>query len=237
MLNLKVHLNILTQLQELDSEIYHFKAQKNSAPVQIEALKTAFEQKKQKLTELDKEALELTKQKKDKEMEMGSKEEAIKKLQSQLYQLKTNNEYKIMLKQIDDSKADNSFIEDKILEIMEKIDNLKNTVESERKLLAQEEIVFNQEKAKIENTVKEIEQKLTQLETQREQLTPGIDKKILSQYNKILSNRNGLAIATVTNNSCQGCHMFVPPQVINLIKMYERIITCEVCNRILYTED
>jgi len=31
--------------------------------------------------------------------------------------------------------------------------------------------------------------------------------------------------------------MFVPPQVINLIKMYERIITCEVCNRMLYIEE
>ena len=31
--------------------------------------------------------------------------------------------------------------------------------------------------------------------------------------------------------------MFVPPQVINLIRMYECIITCEVCNRILYIEN
>jgi len=66
---------------------------------------------------------------------------------------------------------------------------------------------------------------------------PGIDRKILTQYERILNNRDGLAIVSVKGNSCQGCNMFVPAQVINLIKMYERIITCEVCNRMLYIKD
>jgi predicted nucleic acid-binding Zn-ribbon protein len=52
-----------------------------------------------------------------------------------------------------------------------------------------------------------------------------------------LQSKGGLAIASVKNNSCGGCNMFVPPQVINLIKMYDSIVTCEMCNRILYTEE
>lgn len=235
--NLKAQLSTLIQLQKLDSEIYALKGEKEIKPKEIETLKTSFEEKKQALADLEKISLDLVKQKKDKELEMGSKEEGIKKLQTQLYQLKTNNEYKAMLKQIDDAKADASLIEDKILEIMEKIDTSKNNIEQEKKKLQEEEKVFTEEKVKIENKIKEIDDRLAQLDSQRIQLTPAIDTKILSQYDRVLANREGLAIVTANNNSCQGCNMFVPPQVINLIKMYERIITCEVCNRMLYIEE
>jgi len=60
---------------------------------------------------------------------------------------------------------------------------------------------------------------------------------MLLEYERILNSRDGLAIVTVKGNSCGGCNMLVPPQVINLIKMYEHIITCEMCNRILYINE
>ena len=78
---------------------------------------------------------------------------------------------------------------------------------------------------------------MSQLDAQRKQALVAIEPKILSQYERILASRDGLAIVTVKGNSCGGCNMFVPPQVINLIKMYERIITCETCNRMLYINE
>lgn len=189
------------------------------------------------MTDCEKKSLDLARQKKDREMELGSKEEGIKKLQGQLYQLKTNNEYKIMLKQIDDAKADASVIEDKILEIMEYTDKSRLELEQEKKKIIEEEKVFILGMKKIEDKIKEMDERLARLDAQRRQVIPGIDKKILSQYERILANREGLAIVWVEDNSCKGCNMSVPAQVINLIKMYERVITCEVCNRMLYIKD
>ena len=85
--------------------------------------------------------------------------------------------------------------------------------------------------------LKEIDEKLAQLDIQRKQSIPAIDKKILSQYERILVNRDGLAIVSVKNNTCSGCNMFMPAQVINLIRMYEKIMVCDVCNRILFIGD
>ena len=85
--------------------------------------------------------------------------------------------------------------------------------------------------------MQEIDQRLAVLEAQRKQLLPGLDQQILSQYERILHSRDGLAIVSVRDNSCAGCNMNVPPQVINLIKMYESIVTCEVCNRIFYIQE
>lgn len=235
--NLKAQLSILVELQKIDSEIYGLKSKKESMPREIEALKSLFDEKKLSLSNLEKAGLDLAKLKKDRELELGSKDEAIKKLQTQLYQLKTNNEYKTMLKQIDDAKADYSAIEDKILEVMEKIDKNKIDAQQEKNKLEEEEKAFNLEKKKVEEKIKLCDDRLSQLDGQRKQLLPTVDNKILAQYDRILASREGLAIALVNNNSCQGCHMIVPPQVINLIKMYERIITCEVCNRMLYIDE
>jgi predicted nucleic acid-binding Zn-ribbon protein len=235
--DLKSQLGNLVRLQTIDSEIYLLKAEKENKPVKIKELEVAFEAKKQSMAALEKESLDLQKAKKEKELELASKEEANKKLQGQLYTLKTNKEYQAMLQQIRDALADASLIEDKILEILDKMDALKVKVEQEKQHLKQEEQVFLAEKKKMEDRIKEIDGRLAQLEGQRKQAAPEIEPKILSQYDRILNSRDGLAIVMVKDNSCCGCNMFVPPQVINLIKMYERIITCEVCNRMLYIDE
>lgn len=235
--DLKTQTINLNKLQTLDSEIYALRYEKESKPQEIKILEASFEEKKQHLANLEKTFLDLQKQRNEKELELASKEEGMKKLRTQLYSLKTNKEYQAMLQQINDGKADASVIEDKILQLLEQGDKIKNDIEQERQKLKEEEKVFLGQKKKIEDRIKEIEGRLLQLEAQREQVIPEIDHKILAQYERILTNRDGLAIVGVKNNTCQGCNMFVPPQVINLIKMYERIITCEVCNRMLCIEE
>jgi uncharacterized protein len=236
-LGLKPQIDGLIKLQAVDSEIYSLRAQKEAKPREIKALEAVFEEKKQSLAALEKSHLELQKKRKDAESELAAKEESSKKLQGQLYSLKTNKEYQTMLQQIQDSKADYSVIEDKILGLFDQADKVRVEMDKEAARLKEEEKLFQEQKKKIEGEVKEIDERLAQLEAARQQVIPGIEPKMLAQYERILSNRDGLAIVTVKNNTCKGCNMFVPPQVINLIKMYERIITCEVCNRMLCIDE
>jgi len=55
--------------------------------------------------------------------------------------------------------------------------------------------------------------------------------------NRILENKQGLALVPVVGSSCGGCHMNVTPQQRNAIKMNEELVFCEMCARILYLED
>ena len=237
-IDLKTQLGNLIKLQEVDTEIYNLLREKGSKPEEIKVLEASFEAKKQGLAELEKKSLDIQKLRKDKELELATKEEAAKKLQSQLASLKTNKEYQTMLQQISDAKADASVIEDSILGLFDQVDNIKNEAEKEKAKLKEEEKVFLEQKKKIEIRVKEIDDRISQLETQKKQFMPEIDPKIFSQYERILANRDGLAIVNVKNgNTCGGCNMFVPPQVINMIKMYDRIVTCEICNRMLYVAE
>ncbi|MDD5653752.1 MAG: C4-type zinc ribbon domain-containing protein [Candidatus Omnitrophica bacterium] len=235
--DLKQQLSSLTKLQAIDTEIYTLENEKKAKPQEIKALEALFEEKKAGVAAAEKVLLDIQKEKKDKELELGGKEEAAKKLQGQLFSLKTNKEYQTMLQQIADTKADGSLIEDKILELLEQVDKSRADIDTEKQKLAGEEKLFAEQKKKVDQRIKEIDDRLAQLGAQRKQALADIEPKILAQYDRILASRDGLAIVGVKNNSCMGCNMYVPPQVINLIKMYERIITCEVCNRILFVDE
>ncbi|MDD5120379.1 MAG: C4-type zinc ribbon domain-containing protein [Candidatus Omnitrophica bacterium] len=231
--NLKEQLDGLMKLQEVDSEIYTLGIEKASKPLEIKAFEAAFESKKQNLANLENKSLEITKKRKEKELELATNAEAVKKLQGQLYSLKTNKEFQTMQQQIADAKADGSVIEESILISYEESDKIKAQIEAENLKIKEEEKIFLGQKAKVQERIKEIDNRLAQLAAERGKIAPGIEQKMLSEYERILESRDGLAIVTVKDNSCGGCHMLVPPQVINLIKMYEKVVTCEVCNRIL----
>jgi uncharacterized protein len=233
-IDLKAQIIGLVKLQKLDSEIYALKNEKEAKPLEIKVIEESFEAKKHNLALLEKSSLDLQKQRKEKELELATNAEAVKKLQSQLYSLKTNKEFQTMLAQIADNKADGSVIEEKILISFEDSDKIKVQIDQENLKLKAEEKVFLEQKKNVELRIKEIDERLNQLQAQRKQISPEVDLKMLAEYERILSSRDGLAIVTVIDNSCGGCHMSVPPQVINLIKMYEHIVTCEVCNRIFY---
>jgi len=151
--DLKSEISNLVKLQTIDSEIYALKYEKDSKPREIQAIESSFEEKKLNLATLEKKSLDLQKQRKDKELELGSKEESAKKFQTQLYSLKTNKEYQTMLRQIEEIKADGSVIEDKILEILEQTDKIKAEIDQEKERLKDEERIFLDQKKKIEDRI------------------------------------------------------------------------------------
>ena len=235
-INLKEQITRLVQLQEIDQQIYNLRDEKEAKPAELVKLDAFLEEKRKGLSDAEKEMLTLLKAKKEQEIDLGTKEDSTKKLKSQLYQLKTNKDYAAMLQQIGGAQADASMIEDRIIGILDKIDAQKTRVDQEKKTLQEEEKKINNEKGQIQARVKEIEEKLAQLLVNRDKLQPGIDHKIFSRYEKVMLNRGGVGIAPVKNDMCGGCNMFVPAQTINLIKMYDSMITCEMCQRILYLE-
>jgi hypothetical protein len=227
----------LIQLQAIDTQIYSLRRRLSDIPVELENKDKEFEAKKAVLNGLEEKTKGLLVKRKEKELELSTKEENVKKLQIQLYQIKTNKEYTAMVKEIEGLKADNSRIEDDILNIMMELDELKVEIEKEKANLSEEEKKINAEKKTLEEEQKTIEQQLDTLNHKRAQVTSQIDPKILNTYERILKNKDGLALVKVVNNACQGCFMNVPPQVVNEIRMYERIVTCGICSRILYEED
>lgn len=227
----------LADLQKLDAEFYEYKIALREKPEKIEELKKAFEQKKTGLKELEEKLKAKQLERKEREGDLQAKEAEIAKSNGQLSQLKTNKEYKAKLTEIENFKADKSIIEEKILILMDEVDAANGKIEKEKTAFSKEEKKFADEKAVIEGEIRQLEDKVKVLESQRQQKAKEIDPKLLSQYERILKGKDGLAMVPVKNNSCGGCYMNVPAQVVNEIQKHESLVFCEFCARILYLED
>lgn len=235
--SIKDQIKKLVELQTIDAEIYLYKRDLREKPLYVEELKKRYEDKKAGLKVLEEKAKTIQVNRKSQELELQTKEGDIVKANAQLSLLKTNKEYQAKLTEIASMKADKSVIEEKILVFYDEGDAANADIEKERKFLAEEEQKYLTQKKEVDNSIKEIEEKLKILNLKRNQITPDVSKANLSRYERILENKDGLAIVPVNGNSCGGCFMSVPDQVIIEIKMHERLILCEMCSRVLYLTD
>lgn len=72
----------------------------------------------------------------------------------------------------------------------------------------------------------------------RENVKAGLMPEIFKRYENIRAKRGGVGLALIRNETCQGCHINIPPQVyIELRKGTEEIYSCPHCHRILYVEN
>ena len=115
----------LVRLQEVDAKIYVLMRQKNEKPLELEAVRRKRDFQKQLVAAEEKLLTDLQLKRKAKEVDLETKEGTIKKYQVQLYQVKTNKEYQSLQKEIEGLKADNSVLEEEILQFMEQVDQKK----------------------------------------------------------------------------------------------------------------
>jgi predicted nucleic acid-binding Zn-ribbon protein len=227
-------IKILVELQKIDSEIFRLKKELASHPETEKRIAAEFEKKKAGLKAAEEEAKALQVKQKSKEVDLAQREEKITKLTAQLYQLKSNKEYSAMELEIKGLKADKSLLEEDILKLLDAVDEAKKKVAKEKEALAQEEKKHQAELAELKKRADELQAGINAGEEKRKTYTPNVEARSLSQYERILKSRDGLALVPVVNNACGGCHLGLPPQVVNETQKHEKWIVCESCARILY---
>lgn len=225
----------LIELQKFDEEIHHLSLRKNETlPNQISQAEQEIRQLEEDFAAFKENVNRLELEKKSREGELSEREEKLKKTKAQLYQLKTNKEYQIKLNEIASIKADVSCSEESVIEILDLVEQEKGKITAQQEKVSQKVADL---KAKIQNyqkEAKEIGEKINSLGNKRQQHTLGLEQKTLNYYQDLLKKRDGLAIVPVAGNNCGACHMALTHQKINEIKMYDKLVLCETCVRILY---
>lgn len=230
-------LEALLRLQEVDGEIYRLNREKQAKPVLLQETRRALETKRRRLEEVERGLKDLEVARKNKEIDLETKEGLIKKYQIQLYQVKTNKEYTSLQHEIGGLKADKSLLEETILRLMDLIDEKKKEVATIKEGVTELTQTYRQEEERVRREVEALDSEIAQLQERRRLLVPEIEPKLLVRYERVLVGREGEGMAPIDETSCLGCHMQLPPQVINEVRLREKIVSCENCSRILYVKD
>lgn len=230
-------LKLLCQIQQIDLELKGLEDQINDIPVKISRWKDELENHRKEIAKTKKETEKSSIEGKEKEIELGSNLEILKKYNAQLYVVKTNKEYLSLLHEIEEIKRKNSHIEDDILQFMETVDSNEKFLKEKKQKLEKLEEEFNKKEKEEREKEKSLNEKLTQKKNERQAVVANTDQSLLDKYERISKSKNGLAIVPVLGKSCGGCHLEVPPQLLNETKSGSKTITCEGCGRIIYWEE
>jgi uncharacterized protein len=167
------------------------------------------------------------------EVDIKGFQEKIVKYRSQSSSVKTNDEYRALMHEVEFAEKQISGCEDKILELMLGMENEEKALKVAEAELKTESADVEREKAEARVRTAEDEKLLAGLKEKRAGLRTGVNDSALAHYDRVMRQRKS-AIAEAREQKCMACFVMLRPQIWQEIRTNEQVITCNSCGRILY---
>jgi predicted nucleic acid-binding Zn-ribbon protein len=230
-------LSKLIEVQELDKVIQEVVGELERLPGELKTEEAALEELQDQQAAGLQELEDLQKQRRDTETETAEMEDGITKSRGRLMEIKSNIEYKAMLKEIAFKEDQRDQRETRMLELLEQMEAQKQALAEIEAQIKERQDVLAEKSAAVAAAVKKLEERRAGLDEQRKKQRKGIPAQLLKRYEFIRQRRNGTAIASVQEGVCFGCHMNILPQQFIDLQKGEEILQCPHCQRILYWQE
>lgn len=177
------------------------------------------------------------------ELEFKARDASVNKLRSQLNAAKSNKEYSAILTQLNTERADNSKLEERILEELSAVDETKKALSDLDGQIQAEESQHEQREKEFEAERQELQDQIGDLEQRRAGVAGDVPPENLSMFQRVADRHDGQAMARIIKLTaadeyvCEGCNMSIPMEIANALLTRNDIQQCHVCGRILFLED
>lgn len=169
------------------------------------------------------------------EADIKSENDAIQRLQTQSVNIKKNDEYRALLKQIDHHKAKIGLHETRQLEGMDSLDAAKTRLRDVEKDLAGKAQAVEMEKDEFKDLAARLQAEIARLKEARAPQASAVETEVLAQYERLLK-RQGIPLVKVEKEICGNCHLKLTPQTANQARKGQHV-SCDNCRHLLYAED
>jgi hypothetical protein len=157
----------------------------------------------------------------------------ISKYRDQSLDVKTNEQYKALLTEIQFAEKEIAATEDKILELMLNSDARDKQVKAAQAELKAESAEIEKEKEETRKRTAEDQKLLADWNAKRDQIRTSVNDDLLRHYERV-SKFRGSGIAEVRDQQCMACRVMLRPQTYNEVRGGQQTIVCDSCQRILY---
>jgi len=226
-------LEALLVLQEKDRKIIKMKREVRDIPArkadidkQLEGAKTKLLQAREALKKVQSDLKQL-------EIEDESLHGKVTKYKQQQMEAKNNEQYRAFLHEIGASEKSIAALEEREIVLMDHAESARKVIAEREAELQKEEDGVSEEKEMLEERLKEVQDDLKKFMAERALITAKIDPKLLLKYERLLINKGDYAVVQVENSHCNGCHMRLPPQVVNDALNPDKLVICNFCGRMV----
>ncbi len=223
----------LIALQQADKEIQRLKEEIAALPRTVAAIEAKLAGTKAALEKAKGAAKADEAAKRQYETAIQDLQGKISKYRDQSLAVKTNEQYKALLHEIQFAEQDIRANEDKILEVMLNVDNRDKEVKAAEAELKTEAAEIEKEKNIAREKTTEDEKLLAEWNAKREKARAGVNPEMLAHFDRVAKHR-GTGLAEVREQKCMACQVMLRPQTYNEVRSGERTVVCDSCSRILY---
>jgi uncharacterized protein len=160
-------------------------------------------------------------------------QQKISKYRDQSLDVKTNDQYRALMQEIQFAEQEIRANEDKILELMVNAESREKDVKAAEAELKAETAEIEKEKVLARERTAEDEKQLVEWNGKRDKARGGVNPDMLRHYDRVAKHR-GTGLSEVRDQKCTTCQVILRPQVFNEVRSGANTIVCESCQRILY---
>ncbi len=170
----------------------------------------------------------------EREAEAEQLREKIRKYREQQFLIKSNEEYRALEHEIEQTEEMIRKTEDDELSLLESAEKLRLEIASHERTLRDTERSVEEDLNMLDERLQAIRTELSELQRERQSLSLKIQPDWLTRYERIMAHVHDVAIVPIENNACGGCHMKLPTQVVHDVHKGLDLVFCTYCGRILY---
>jgi predicted nucleic acid-binding Zn-ribbon protein len=222
----------LISLQRTDREIQRLKAEIAELPKRVAAIEAQLAGTKAILEKARAAVKSDDAARRKYETAITDQRQKISKYRDQSLDVKTNEQYKALLHEIQFAEQEISASEDRILELMLNADAREKQVKAAEVELKEETAEIEKEKKVAHDRTAADEKELAEWSAKRDSARAAVDPDLLRHYERV-SKFRGSGLAEVLEQKCTGCSVFLRPQTYNEVRS-GKLIYCDSCQRILY---
>ena len=224
----------LIDLQQVDSRIVALRAEIAALPAEVRQIEAKLASSKARVETVQASMKADESARRKYESDIQDQQQKISKYRDQSLAVKTNQEYKALLSEIEQAEAAIRKLEDKILEIMVAADERKVALTQAEAELTADAVENEREKEHARQQTAEDEKELAELDAKRQELRANVNDDTLRHYDRVFKLRRSALSAVHEDQMCSVCRVILRPQVFQDVMRGEETITCDSCQRILY---
>lgn len=224
----------LLDLQQLDVELSALRERERQIPATSKAAERSVLVKEAALAHAREEHKKSKETNRLKELDLASLEEKVDRLKGQLLGIRDNKEYSVFQREIKAEQDKISAVEDEILAELDRADGLKERCRRLEGEIGQERRTLGTRRAQLDEELAQVIKEIREKAAQREELAGAVSDEYLSRYSRLVRGFRGHTVVSVIGQSCGGCRIALPPQVMAELLDDRKLILCPGCGRIIY---
>ncbi|MDR0487395.1 MAG: C4-type zinc ribbon domain-containing protein [Treponema sp.] len=168
---------------------------------------------------------------------LAEAEAAREKAEKNMDVISTQREYEALDKEIRDAAEKEQQYRKELLQKERVLGELNEQIKQHTALIEQQEKELEERRKGIEAEIVEKRKKVEALQKKESKLTENLDSEVVFKFERIIKNKMGVGIVAIKGNVCMGCHMILPIQFANDVRIGDEFVFCPYCSRILYYEE